>query len=207
MVVYPSGVRTLIHLVRHAEVYNPNNIWYGRLEGFHLSERGLRQADAVGEFLSSNDIVAVHSSPLTRALQTSTAIAKPHSLEVQIEEHLIESETKLQGKPGDRRMFKNPLNARHFINPMRPSWGEPYAHIASRMRRVVEELVAKYAGHEAVAVSHMTPVLVARLEMEGNLKPPWRAGLPCRRGSVTTLEFEDGVYRSTRYEPVGSAIS
>ena len=37
---------TVIHLVRHAEVQNPDNIWYGHLEGFSLSARGRETAEA-----------------------------------------------------------------------------------------------------------------------------------------------------------------
>lgn len=198
---------TLIHLVRHAEVENPGNIWYGRLEGYVLSERGLRQADAVAEYLSSRPIAAVYMSPMERAIQTADKIAARHSLEPQVEPDLIESMSKLEGKPGDMRLFRNPLNARHFINPFRPSWGESYNSTSARMLAAVERMRGKHAGGEAVAVSHMTPILVARLRIEGNPKPPWRAGLPCRRASVTTIEFDDdGKYLSTNYEPVGSSI-
>ena len=37
--------RTLVHLVRHGEVHNPDKVLYGRLDGFHLSdlEYGLRR--------------------------------------------------------------------------------------------------------------------------------------------------------------------
>ncbi|MEA2565264.1 MAG: hypothetical protein QOD49_441, partial [Actinomycetota bacterium] len=30
---------TVIHLVRHADVENPDSIWYGHLEGFPLSAK------------------------------------------------------------------------------------------------------------------------------------------------------------------------
>ena len=199
-------MRTLVHLVRHAEVHNPANVWYGRLEGFKLSERGLRQAKALAEYFADNDIAAVHCSPLTRAIQTATPIAERHGIEIEIDDGLIESETKLQGRPGDMRLFRNPLNARHFINPMRPSWGESYASTGARMAEVIEKLRRACAGREGIAVSHMTPVLVARLLVEGNPRPPWRAGLPCRRASVTTLEFENDSYVRTIYEPVGSSV-
>ena len=29
---------TVVHLLRHGEVYNPGRVLYGRLPGFHLSE-------------------------------------------------------------------------------------------------------------------------------------------------------------------------
>jgi broad specificity phosphatase PhoE len=199
-------VTTLVHLVRHAEVENPDNIWYGRLEGWNLSERGLRQVDALAEHFAPASIEAVYSSPLTRAIQTAAPIASRHGLEVVADEDLIESEAKLQGLPGDKRLFGNPLNARYFLNPLRPSWGEPYTSIRLRLARAIERIRDEHSGGEAIAVSHMTPVLVARLWFEGDPRPPWRAKLPCARASVTTLEFEGLDYLRTHYLPVGSKV-
>lgn len=199
--------QTLIHLVRHAEVENPNNIWYGRLEGWHLSERGLRQAEALGEYFKDRPIRAIYSSPLTRAIQTSEAIAKHHGLDVTVEQDILETVAHLQGRPGDKRLFKNPLNARYFINPYRPTWGEPYVSIRARMARGIERIRDAYPDGEVIVVSHMTPVLVARLMIEGNRKPPWRAKVACARASVTTIAYEDGAYKGTVYEPVGSSVT
>lgn len=199
--------KTLIHLVRHAEVENPDNIWYGRLEGWVLSERGIRQTLALGEHFADKQLSAIYSSPLTRAIQTSDAIAVPHGIEVQISEEILESEAKLQGLPGDRRLFRNPANLRYFLNPMKPSWGEPYVSIRARMREAITGMRTDHAGGEVVVVSHQTPVLVARLMFEGNPKPPWRAKVPCERASVTTLIFDGDTFAGTEYLDVGTAVT
>ena len=199
-------MKTLVHLVRHAEVHNPENVWYGRLEGFRLSERGLRQAEALSQYFLGRDVAALYCSPLQRAQETARPIAAALNLEIQIEDALIESETKLQGRPGDMRLFRNPFNARHFINPFRPSWGESYASISDRIVGTIHRLREQHEGQEVIAISHMTPVLIGRLRVEGDPRPPWRAGLPCRRASVTTLIFDGAEYVSTDYEPVGSSI-
>jgi broad specificity phosphatase PhoE len=205
---YPNHVpRTLIHLVRHAEVENPNNIWYGRLEGFVLSERGKRQTEALAEYFSGRPIEGIYSSPLTRALQTASPIAERLGLELQIDEDLIEAEARLQGRPGDVRVLRNPLNARYFLNPLRPSWGEAYKSIRARMEEAITRMRSTHDGGEAVGVSHETPLLVARLWYEKNPRPPWRVKIPCERASVTTLEFEDDRYVATEYLPLGSSIS
>ena len=31
---------TVVHLMRHGEVHNPDGVLYGRLDGFHLSDLG-----------------------------------------------------------------------------------------------------------------------------------------------------------------------
>ncbi len=200
-------VRTLIHLVRHAEVENPSNIWYGRLEGFVLSERGVRQSEALAEYFAGRAVEAIYSSPLTRALQTASPICSRLGLELQVDPDLIESEAKLQGWPGDVRLLLNPLNARYFLNPLRPSWGESYKSIRARMGLAITRMRAAHTGGEAVGVSHMTPVLVARLWLEGDRRPAWRAKVPCEKASITTLVFEDSRYVSTEYLPIGTAVT
>ena len=51
--------QTTVHVMRHGEVHNPEKILYGRLPGYHLSERGRAQAQAVADWLAHNDIVYV----------------------------------------------------------------------------------------------------------------------------------------------------
>ena len=41
--------KTIVHVMRHGEVYNPTKILYGRLPGFHLSELGVQMAKAAAE--------------------------------------------------------------------------------------------------------------------------------------------------------------
>ncbi|HEX2180086.1 MAG TPA: histidine phosphatase family protein, partial [Actinomycetota bacterium] len=166
----------------------------------------LRQIVALADHLALKPIAAVYSSPLTRAVQTAEAIAASHGLPVKVIEEIIESEAKLQGLPGDRRLFRNPANLRYFVNPLQPSWGEPYRSIRERMGRAVATMRDRHPGQQVVAVSHQTPVLVARLMFEGNPKPPWRAKVPCQRASITTLKFEGDEFVGSEYLPVGSAI-
>jgi hypothetical protein len=35
-----TTTRTVVHLLRHGEVYNPEAILYGRIPGFRLSDNG-----------------------------------------------------------------------------------------------------------------------------------------------------------------------
>jgi broad specificity phosphatase PhoE len=198
---------TLVHLVRHAEVENPGNIWYGRLDGWVLSERGLRQAAALGEYFARQGIAAIYTSPLTRARQTSEAIAEATGAGVEVEDNLIEVVTHLQGGPADWRVFRNPRNYRYFRNPLRPSWGEPYVSVRRRMLEAIDRMRREHPGEASVAVSHMSPIIVARLMIEGNRRPPWATGTPCARASVTTLVFEGERYTGTNYVEVGSPLT
>ena len=66
---------TVVHLMRHGEVHNPDGILYGRLPGFRLSELGRAMATEVAQHLAAHDIVHVVSSPLERALETARPTA------------------------------------------------------------------------------------------------------------------------------------
>ena len=67
--------KTIVHVMRHGEVHNPEKILYGRLPDYHLSERGRAQAQAVADWLADRDIVYVVASPLERAQETAAPIA------------------------------------------------------------------------------------------------------------------------------------
>src|SRR3981189_3641207 len=68
-------VRTTLHLVRHCDVENPEGVLYGHLPGFRLSEKGVRQAHALGEFFAERPVREIYASPLERAQQTAHIIA------------------------------------------------------------------------------------------------------------------------------------
>ena len=44
--VTDMGVQTIVHLLRHGEVHNPEGVLYGRRDGFHLSDLGHQMAAA-----------------------------------------------------------------------------------------------------------------------------------------------------------------
>ncbi|MGH2809998.1 MAG: histidine phosphatase family protein, partial [Actinomycetota bacterium] len=199
MKVREDLVKTIVHLVRHGQALNPNRIWYGRMEGFPLSDLGREQAAAAAEHLANRKIRALFTSPITRAAQTAEIIGHRLGTEPQVETEIIETTTLLEGRPGDWRLLRNPLNLRYFINPMRPSWGEPYADIRERMCSAIRRLESQHRGGEIVLVTHMSPILVARLALESNPRPPWRARLSCAPASITSLEFDGGAWAGTGY--------
>jgi len=192
-------MQATVHLVRHGEVANPKGVIYGRLPGYNLSERGMRQARAAAARLGDRDIGAVWSSPLERALETAQAIAQPHGLEIVTDERLIESATALEGAGRTLRAFlHSPKLWWHLRNPLGPSWGESFEDIRRRMVEAVWEALEGGGGREVVLVSHQTPVQAARLELARRRRPPW-LGAPCATGSVTTLTLEQDRVVSAAY--------
>lgn len=193
---------TTVHLVRHGQVENPKGVIYGRLPGFHLSERGRAQAQEASSHLADRDIGAVMASPLERAQETAAAIAEPHLLEVVTDLRLLESETSLQGVGRNFLSFlRAPLLWWRLRNPLRPSWGESYADIRIRMRAAIDDAIERAGGREVVLVSHQTPVREAVRSMMRRRRPTISGmSTPCHTGSVTTIELdENGMVVGTSY--------
>ena len=69
---------TTIHFVRHGKVENPGHLLYERLPGFHLSEVGVRMAQATAHYIAVNPrlntVSAIYSSPLERTRETAGEI-------------------------------------------------------------------------------------------------------------------------------------
>lgn len=199
--------RDVVHLVRHGEVYNPDRVLYGRLPGFHLSERGVEQAKQTAAFLAERDIAFIVSSPLERAQQTAQPLAAELGLAVATDERLIEADNHLQGKQvaGGRGLFTDPTNWKYFRNPVRPSWGEPYADIAARVLLAARTARDAADGHEAVCVSHQLPIWVARRYVEGQRLFHDPRKRQCALASVTSFTFiNDVVVRVDYAEPAGA---
>ena len=181
---------TVVHLLRHGEVHNPDGILYGRLPGYHLSANGRAMAAAAADFFSERMIASVYASPLTRAQETAQPVADRHGLSIITDEQLIESGNVLEGTAVSlKRLALNPANWRYLWNPFTPSWGEPYAEVAARMWAVVERARDENRGQEAVCVSHQLPIWVTRLHAEHRRLWHNPKSRQCALGSVTSFTF------------------
>lgn len=194
---------TLVHLCRHGQVHNPGTVLYGRLPDFHLSDLGRQMADRLGEYFADRDVAHLRCSPLERARETMAPIAAGHpELEVSIDDRLLEAWNRFQGRVvnGWQTDLRDPRLWRHLVNPLRPSWGEPYAEQVVRMSAAVRDAAAAAEGHEAVIVSHQLPIWMARRGAEG-LRPAHNPlNRRCTLASVTTLQVTDGVIGFVGYD-------
>jgi broad specificity phosphatase PhoE len=184
--------QTIVHVVRHGEVYNPEKVLYGRLPGFRLSELGVQMAKAVAENLAGRDITYVVASPLERAQQTAEPVAAEFGLDTAADERLLESINTFEGKVvgvGDGAL-RDPRNWWTLRDPFTPSWGEPYEVVALRMREALFAARDAAVGHEAVCVSHQMPIWILRRFMER--KRLWHdpRRRQCSLASVTSFHFE-----------------
>lgn len=184
--------RTTIHLLRHGEVENPTGVLYGRLADFHLSELGREMAIRAAAALAHRDVTVVTASPLERAQETAAPIAAAHDLSVGSDPDLIEADNVFEGQVvgvGDG-ILRQPTKWRHLWNPVRPSWGEPYAEIAARMRAAVRAARDQARGHEAVLVSHQLPIWITRLDAEDRSFVHDPRKRQCGLASLTSFTFD-----------------
>ncbi|WP_410650007.1 histidine phosphatase family protein [Amycolatopsis sp. cmx-4-54] len=198
---------TIVHLLRHGEVHNPDKVLYGRLPGFKLSDRGQRQALTVAEAVATHDITHVVASPLQRAQETAAPIAAAHRLDVDTDDRLIEADNQFEGERvavGDGAL-RQPKHWPKLVNPFRPSWGEPYVEIAHRMLGAIHRARRAAEGHEALCVSHQLPIWTVRRFLEA--KRLWHdpRNRQCSLASLTSLVFEgEELVRIVYSEPAGT---
>jgi broad specificity phosphatase PhoE len=204
-----SPQRTVVHLLRHGEVYNPSGVLYGRLPDYHLSELGQAMALRLADHLEGRDLVHLRCSPLERAQETMAPVAAVYGLDVLIDERVTEAGNHLQGQQvaANGAALRNPKNWRYLINPLRPSWGEPYVEIAARMRLAMRDAREAALGREALIVSHQLPIWMARSDVEGRRLAHDPRKRECTLASLTSFTYLDGRVTSVSYaEPAGDLL-
>jgi broad specificity phosphatase PhoE len=184
-------------------------VLYGRRDGFHLSDLGRQMAETVARHLADHDVTHVVASSLLRAQETAAPIAASHGVEITTDDRVIESANLFEGqrvgamKPRD---FVAPRNWRLVANPLKPSWGEPYRDVATRMEAAVLDARAAARGHEAVVVSHQLPIWTLRNALLSRRLWHDPRRRECRLASLTTLTWVGGELESITYSEPAAAL-
>ena len=195
-----------IHLVRHGEVHNPDHVVYADLDGFHLSTRGTQQADAAGRHLAERPLAAIYASPLHRARQTAEAIARPHGLDVTIDDALTEwlIGRRWAGVVWERLddVFPGELQA-YLEHPTDLDFcPEPISTAAVRFAAVVGAATALHPVGEVAFVSHQDPVQAARLSLTSRPLTTLQQDKPGHAEIIELESAEDGHWQEvSRWRP------
>jgi len=206
-----------VHLVRHGEVHNPGGVLYGRLPHFGLSEKGHAMAALVAQHFADraergHRAVRLVASPLQRAQETAGPISEALGLEVITEDRVIEAWSRFQGLDRIAERLRSPRHWPQLRNPLRPSWGEPYADQVTRMAGAAKDhrdaaLAEAGDGAEVIIVSHQLPIWVTRVASEGRSLALNAFRRECTLASVTSLSFADGELTGVGYaEPAASLL-
>ena len=149
---------TKVFLVRHGRtIWNKEQIFRGTKD-VPLDEVGKLEAQLVGERLKEEEIVAIYSSPLSRAKETAEAIARFHKLEVQVLvglndlhfgqwEGMHHKEVKERYPDLYRRWQQEP---HRVIFP----GGEGLDQVRSRAMQAIEDIITRHPQGVVALVTH-----------------------------------------------------
>lgn len=158
---------TTVLLVRHGQANSNVTGYYMGWSNEDLSEIGYTQVRSLSSRLASLPIASVYSSPLQRTCTTATILAKPHGLEVETSDDIIEIHLgDWQGLHIDEVGQRWPeLWQQSRIDPSEITMpnGESFQQVTERAIRGFDKIVAANHGKQVIIVSHeiVVKVLVA----------------------------------------------
>ena len=186
---------TKISLVRHGAVDNPDQIYYGRLPDFELSEEGRVQAHRSAYCLRQLGVNKIFHSPLLRTTQTAEILANGVEpvIPARVDERLLEVYTPFDGRP----LAELEAQGWNMYTGNQPPYEQP-TDILQRVRRFIDQVLERYPGEHIAAVTHgdvigFTILWVLNREISVENKGRFvEFGLPepyPATGSITTLHF------------------
>jgi probable phosphoglycerate mutase len=186
--------------VRHGDVHNPDDVLYGRLPRFRLSERGRAEIALTGQALAREPVAAIYTSPRLRARQSAAVLARFFpNVPIHVSRLIDEVRTSWQGTPSE--LLRS--HGFNFYEPPRAPDDESIAAVLDRMGRWMRAACRRYAGRCVIAISHADPIQIVKIGLLG--KPLTLASLRGQedypaKGSVTRIVLADGQPPQLRYE-------
>jgi broad specificity phosphatase PhoE len=141
---------TRISLVRHGQVHNPLDLYYGHLPRFGLSAAGRIEARRAASLLSNQAVTALYCSPLLRARQTAIEIGVGlPKIPRRLSHLLIEARTPFDGQT------RLELEARHWdLYTGAPAPFEQPADLVRRVQSFIARARRLHPGQHVVGVTH-----------------------------------------------------
>ena len=199
-----------MHLVRHGEVFNPERVLYGRLSNYRLSERGEVMAAAAATELveRGRPIMRVIASPLQRAQESAAPIAAAFALSIDTDERIIEPTNAFEGKRmrGPDGALRDPRNWPTLINPLKPSWGEPFRAVSERMLAAIDDAWNSVDEGDVVLVSHQLPIWMVHRALAHEQLAHDPRKRRCDLSSITTLSWHGDHFAETGYASPALAL-
>ncbi len=152
-----------IIFLRHGQAKNNiERVLTGRTPGIPLTEKGIEQAEKAAKFLEDMNISAIYSSPIERARHTAEIVGKHNSLDVIIDDRLIELDMgKFTGVPYDEIFSTHGNVFMKFYNgelEIAHNGVETFAEVKKRILGIVDHVIEKYPDQNVVLVTHMDPI-------------------------------------------------
>lgn len=194
---------TRILLVRHGESQGNAERRFGGHTPTPLSELGHAQAEATARALADENVTAIYSSDLLRAVQTAEPLARETGLRVERTEAFRERSVGLmEGLTFEEAAATHPeeyaaLLRRDFERVL--AGGESYRQMLDRASARLDLAIEENRGGNVVVFSHTGTICILVLHLLGaldapDLKPVWLSSSNCgvtrfaiQRGGLTRL--------------------
>lgn len=153
-----SSSLTRVWLIRHGEpTAGARHRCYGSLD-VGLSKNGQEQMERVAEYLKSEPIACIYSSPRSRALQGARTLAFSAGRPVEVIEDLREINFgDFEGLAYDEIASRYPETYREWMeNPTEVLFpnGESFPEMRTRVLRAFEVIQSRHEGQAIAIVSH-----------------------------------------------------
>jgi broad specificity phosphatase PhoE len=188
---------TRLFLVRHGATSATQEDRFSGSSGAELSEDGRWQAARLGERLSHQNITAVYSSPLSRALDTARIIAEHCGLEPATRDGLREmGHGHWEGMK--RRDVEEQFTAEYAAweaDPFTfaPEGGESGLGVLARALPVIREIVTTHPGGRVLVVSHKATLRLVLSSLLAFDPRGYRDRLDQSPACLNVLDFRDPV--------------
>jgi len=149
--------------LRHGQAKNNiERILTGRTPGVPLTEKGIDQAENAAKFLEQMNISAIYSSPIERARHTAEIVGKHNSLDVIIDDRLIELDMgKFTGVPYDEIFSSHGNVFMKFYNgelEIAHNGVETFSEVKKRVLGIVDHVIENHPDQNVLLVTHMDPI-------------------------------------------------
>lgn len=188
---------TRLFLVRHGATSATAEDRFSGSSGAELSEEGRWQARRLGERLSRQDITAVYSSPLARALDTARIVASHCRLEVDQRDGLREiGHGHWEGR---RREDVEQEFAEEYAawesDPFTfaPLGGESGVAVLARALPVIREIVTAHPAGRILVVSHKATIRLVLSSLLAFDPRGYRDRLEQSPAGLNIIDFKDAV--------------
>jgi probable phosphoglycerate mutase len=187
-----------IIFLRHGQAKNnTERILSGRTPGVPLTDKGITQAQQTAELLEDMNISAIYSSPIQRAKHTAEIVGKHNSIDVTIDDRLIELDMgKFTNVPYDEIFTSHGNVFMKFYNgelEIAHNGVETFTDVKKRVASIVEEVIEKHPDENVVLVTHMDPIK-AMLSTIVDLSPTNLFELIIANASLNLFREKDGKF-------------
>lgn len=194
---------TRVLLVRHGQSQGNAERRFGGHTPTPLSDLGHAQAEATARALASENITAIYSSDLLRAVQTAEPLARATGLRVEQSDAFRERSVGLmEGLTFEEAAAAHPeeyaaLLRRDFEHVL--AGGESYRQLLDRASARLDRAIEQHRGGTVAVFSHTGTICILTLHVMGaldapELKPVWLSSSNCgvtrfaiQRGGLTRL--------------------